>query len=99
MASQQVFKVANIHGTSARFKQYARKLNKKSHADLVCVLDELRNGTLAPGRHLEKMSGYERYYSVRLNLKQRLVFRLELDQTIRLVAVGNHDQTYRYFNP
>lgn len=60
-----------------------------------CVLDELLSGTLSSGRHLEKLSIDDQLYSVRLNRKQRLVFRLEPDRMIRLVHVGNHDLAYR----
>lgn len=59
------------------------------------VLDELFSGTLSSGRHLEKLSNEDHLYSVRLNRKQRLVFKLERDRMIRLVHVGNHDLAYR----
>ena len=60
-----------------------------------CALDELLSGTLSSGRHLEKLSIDDQLYSVRLNRNQRLVFKLEPDQMIRLVHVGNHDLAYR----
>ena len=99
MASQQEFRVKGIRGASTRFKREKRKLSQDAHAQLMHVLDELLTGTLAPSRQLEKLSGFDSLYSVRLNRKQRLVFWLESDNTIRMVAVGNHDQAYSHFKP
>ena len=99
MASQQEFRVKGIRGASNRFKREKRKLSQDAHAQLMRVLDELLTGTLTPSRQLEKLSGHDSLYSVRLNRKQRLVFWLESDNTIRMVAVGNHEQAYNHFKP
>lgn len=95
MASQQAFRIKGVHPLTAQFKKHANKLSQAARDELEQVIDELREGTLASRRHLEKLSGRTCLYSVRLNRKQRLVFRLESDQAIRLVAVGNHDLVYR----
>ena len=99
MVPQENFRVKGICGAGTRFKRQNRKLSKEAHDQLTIVLEELLTGTLTPGRNFEKLSGYDSLYSVRLNKKQRLVFNLESDQTIRMVAVGNHDQAYNHFKP
>lgn len=99
MAPQENFRVKGICGASTRFKQQKRKLSQEAHYQLKNVPEELLTGTLTPGRNFEKLSGYDALYSVRLNKRQRLVFSLESDQTIRMVTVGNHDQAYNHFKP
>ena len=95
MAPKHGFRAEGIRGIGARFKQESHKLSLEAHNQLINVLHELLTGKLTPNRHLEKLSGHDSLYSVRLNKKQRLVFSLEPDQMISLVAVGNHDLAYR----
>ncbi|MYD30140.1 MAG: hypothetical protein F4X01_00800 [Nitrospira sp. SB0661_bin_20] len=95
MASQQAFRIVGVHPLTSRFKKHARKLSQASRNEMERVIDELIGGTLSSGRHLEKLSNDDQLYSVRLNRKQRLVFKLERDRMIRLVHVGNHDLAYR----
>jgi len=95
MASQQAFRIVGVHPLTSRFKKHARKLSQASRDEMERVLDELLSGTLSSGRHLEKLSNDDQLYSVRLSRKHRLVFKLERDQMIRLVHVGNHDLAYR----
>lgn len=95
MASQQAFRIVGVHPLTSRFKKHARKLSPASRNEMERVIDELLSGALSSGRHLEKLSNDDQLYSVRLSRKQRLVFKLEHDRTIRLVHVGNHDLAYR----
>lgn len=94
MAPPHRFRAEAICAISPRFKKESHKLNLEAHVQLLNVLYELLSGTLTPGRHLEKLSGHDALYSVRLNKKQRMVFTLDPDRMIRLVAVGNHDAAY-----
>lgn len=95
MASQRAFRIVGVHPLTSRFKKHARKLSQASRNEMEHVIDELLGGALSSGRHLEKLSNDDQLYSVRLNRKQRLVFKLERDRMIRLVHVGNHDLSYR----
>ena len=95
MASQRAFRIVGVHPLTPRLKKHACKLSQTSRNEMERVIDELLSGTLSSGRHLEKLSNDDELYSVRLNRKQRLVFKLERDRMIRLVHVGNHDLAYR----
>lgn len=68
-----------------------REINKKMHQDLCRILKELQRGDPAQGigkpeplRH--QFSGF---YSRRLSLKDRLIYRFDVDN-IYIFAIGGH---------
>lgn len=89
------FRIEGVKELSNSFAKQARKLAKRSQSQLAGVVDELVDGNLSPGRNLEKLRGFNDLYSVRLNKKQRLLFRLNTDSTITLTAVGGHKEVYK----
>lgn len=65
-------------------------------AQLERVVDELlTNDVLAPGRHHEKLAGWQDVYSVRLSKGYRFAYQLLSSGGARAVAVGTHDEVYR----
>lgn len=95
MSSPPNFPVAGIRAFGNTFKQECRKLNREQYKRLFHVLDELLADRLKPGRHLERLEDGPTLYSVRLNQGFRLVFSLDADRMVTLVAVGPHDVAYR----
>ena len=78
---------------SRRFKKSVKKLPRQMRAELAAVVQELLNGDAPPGRHPERLPRYGEVYSVRLNLRYRLAFKIEDGLAMPLV-VGTHDQVY-----
>jgi len=92
---QESFRIEGVQELSNNFAKQVKKLAKRSQSQLSSVVDELIEGRLPPGRHLEKLRGFNDLYSVRLNKNQRLIFRLNPDGTITLTAVGGHKKVYK----
>lgn len=81
------------------FLNQYRKIPKHLQRNYKKLLNEFRDGSISPGRHLEQIG--PNLFSARLNRKYRFVYELiEKDQeTIgRPLVVGNHDEAYNTAN-
>lgn len=89
------FPITDIDNPSSKFAKQVKSLGKNTQNQLKSVINELMSGELSPGRNLEKFTGLEGVYTVRLNRKERFAFLRKADDTIKPIAVGNHDTVYR----
>ena len=89
------FQISAVENPSGKFAKQVKSLRENTRNQLKAVIDELLSGELPPGRNLEKFTGLEGVYTVRLNRKERFAFLLKADGTIKPIAVGSHDTVYR----
>jgi len=78
------------------FRRRFKRLPSPMQREVGIVVDELLRGDLRPGRRCEKLKTGEGLYSVRLNANFRFVFQVLENGNARPVAVGPHDEAYRY---
>lgn len=89
------FRVSRVVDTPRRFEKQLKKLSPDSQKEFETVIHELLTGTLTPGRNLEKKQGTEATYTVRLDIRNRFSFVRNEDNSIKPVAIGDHQLVYR----
>ena len=95
MAANLSFRASKVVDTSRRFERQLKRLSADSQKEFESVIHELLTGTLAPGRNLEKKQGTEATYTVRLDKRIRFSFVRNHDNSIKPVAIGDHQLVYR----
>jgi plasmid maintenance system killer protein len=77
---------------TVRSRRLFRKLDAQNRRDADGALATFVRDPTTPGLNFEKLRGYERLYSIRMNRNYRIILlRTEVSDTYEIWDVGPHD--------
>jgi len=82
-----------------QFEKLYKKLPQIAKLRAEKQIDYFITDPFHPSLNVEKLVPKKKqYWSLRIDRKYRIIFKYQNEQTVSLIAVGEHDWVYKYMN-